>query len=470
MKICYYAWSSYSEFSLLIHKELLNREIEYSAVFVVNNLKEKRAVLKDCPKAKVYVASDYINENIKLFTYEKFVSLERKYSISSLWKLILSDRFLIDFPNDYVIQIGAGYLSFFENVFEKENPDIFFNEPIAVYSSYAAYFVGLHFGAKYLAPMTSRINDASHHYFVSDPYQLNTNFNKEYNHVPSSKEYYDQAVQYLKNFEEKSIKPELMVFTGRKPKIPLSSIRGFGIFLKGALIPKDNFDYINRNNYKRQFDSFVFYCRYQLIKKYFKEEHPDLNKKYVFVPLHYQPEASTLVCAAKYERQLFLIDSLAKSIPADTLLYVKEHYALLGHKKISFYTELKKYPNVRMINPWVDSHVLIKNSEAVVVLTGTAGFEAVLYRKPVILLGRIFYENAPGVVALNDIYDSYNDALARWQRPQREEVIAYLAESFRTMYEGCVYTIIPSTFHPENINKIVKSLLNQLTRMGLKSN
>lgn len=469
MKICYYAWASYAEFSLMIHKELLSRETGYSAVFVVNNLIEKNTILKDCPEAHVYVASEYIYENKELFTYEKFISLELKYSIGSLWKLILSDRFLINFPNDYVIQIGAGYLNFFENVFEIEKPDVFFNEPIAVYSSYAAYFVGRYFGVKYLSPMNTRYYDATHHYYLSDPFQLNMNFNNEYKSSLTNTEDYYMADMYLRDFEENALKPELMSFAIGKPRVPIvSSIRNLYSFLKGIKKPINKYDYINRGQLKRQFDSIIFYFRYLIIKKYFRLDKPNLNQKFVFVPLHYQPEASTLVCAPMYEKQIFLIDSLAKSIPADTLIYVKEHYAFLGHKKISFYRELYKYPNVRLINPWYDSHTLIKHSEAVVVLTGTAGFEAVLYRKPVILLGRIFYENAPGVIKLSNIFNSYGDALNNWEKPKREDVITYLAECFRTMYEGCAYTIIPSTIHSENIAKIGSSLLEQLKRMGIE--
>ena len=208
----------------------------------------------------------------------------------------------------------------------------------------------------------------------------------------------------------------------------------------------------------------VFFFRYQIIKRFFKKGLPDFERKYVFVPLHYQPEASTLVCAAKYEKQLFLIDSLSKSIPSDTLVYVKEHYALLGHKKIRFYEDLSKYPNVVLIDPWIDSHELIKKSEAVVALTSTAGFEAILYRKPVFVLGRIFYENAPGVIRLDDIYGEYNKKLSEWKRPSLEQVVLYLAECFRTMYEGCVYTVVPKTFNVENIKMVAGSILNQFKK------
>ena len=85
----------------------------------------------------------------------------------------------------------------------------------------------------------------------------------------------------------------------------------------------------------------------------------------------------------KYEKQLFFIDSWAKSLPADTVLYVKEHYAFLGNRDPHFYEELKQYPNVVIVDPWESSRKLIENAVAVTTLTGTAGWEAMLLRKPV---------------------------------------------------------------------------------------
>jgi capsule polysaccharide modification protein KpsS len=350
-------------------------------------------------------------------------------------------------------------------VFEKEQPAFFVNEVIAVYSSYAAYYVGLANNVKYITPMVTRTHDATHHYFVSDPFQLNINFNPNYKSDLPDNKYLLKAKNYLKEFETKSLKPNLMAFTGAKPKLSMSFIKSFYFFLKEYLNPPNKSDYINRYNYKTHINPIIFYLRYQIMKRYFKVDNPNLKKKYVFVPLHYQPEAATLVCAEKYEKQLFLLDSLAKSIPADTVIYVKEHYALLGHKQISFYKEIIKYPNIFLVNPWFDSHLLIKNAEAVVALTGTAGFEAVLYRKPVILLGRIFYENAPGIIQLEDIYGSYKKALASWRQPTREEIELYLAECFRTMYEGCVYTIVPEVFLTDNIKRVADSLLKQFVRL-----
>lgn len=464
MKICYYAWSSYTIFSIELHREILSRGIDYSAIFVVNNSKERDKVHKSFPEARVYLATEFLEKNHERFTILEFINCEKRFKIESLWGLVLSDRFLHDQPYDYVIKIATGYLKFFEMIFNEEHPDFFFNEVVAVFSSYAAYYVGKAYGVKYVAPMATRTHGSSHHYFVSDPFQLNMNFNPDYNVATITPKYIEKAREYIKEFELNALKPELMAYTGVRPKFGLSFIKSFIFFIFGALHPRNQYDYINRFNYKSHVNPMVFFFRYQIIKRFFKKGLPDFERKYVFVPLHYQPEASTLVCAAKYEKQLFLIDSLSKSIPSDTLVYVKEHYALLGHKKIRFYEDLSKYPNVVLIDPWIDSHELIKKSEAVVALTSTAGFEAILYRKPVFVLGRIFYENAPGVIRLDDIYGEYNKKLSEWKRPSLEQVVLYLAECFRTMYEGCVYTVVPKTFNVENIKMVAGSILNQFKK------
>jgi capsule polysaccharide export protein KpsC/LpsZ len=172
------------------------------------------------------------------------------------------------------------------------------------------------------------------------------------------------------------------------------------------------------------------------------------------------------VCAQKYEKQLYFIDSWAKSLPADTLLYVKEHYALVGHRELSFYDELKKYPNVVLVDPWESSSDLLDNCVAVTTLTGTAGWEGMLMRKPVFMGGSIFYETAPGIIKVDDIYNNYIEKLCSWKKPKREDVIKYLSEYMSNIYEGSVYFANKQCLEKENIEKIVDSLINYLMEVN----
>ena len=201
-------------------------------------------------------------------------------------------------------------------------------------------------------------------------------------------------------------------------------------------------------------NDYKFYLRYNYCKRFYQKA--DYKKKYIYYPLHFQPEASTLVCAEKYEKQLFFIDSWAKSLPADTVLYVKEHYAVLGHRSISFYKELKKYPNVVLIDPWESSRKLMQNAVAVTTLTGTAGWEAMLLQKPVFIGGNIFFENAPGVIKVDDMFENYLPKMKTWKKPSDEAVIKYLCAYFRVIKPGVDWYADSD----DNIHLIVDSLMS----------
>jgi capsule polysaccharide modification protein KpsS len=311
--------------------------------------------------------------------------------------------------------------------------------------------------------MVARGKDATHHYFLVDPFQLNAYFGR-------SKETYTnylvEAERFLGEFEQKNPKPSNMIYSGQLPKFKVRYCILPLYWLYHRFNPKLNnkYSYMYYEGYKKIFSKLQFYFRYQLSRKNYNQ--PDYARKYVYYPLHYQPEASTIVCAQKYEKQLFYIDSWAKSLPADTMLYVKEHYAVLGHRELSFYKELRKYPNVVLIDPLVDTFSLIKNSVAVTTLTGTAGWEAMLLRKPVFLGGRIFYEDAPGVIKVNDIYENYLPLLQSWKQPSREDVIEYLARYLSTLRKGWVYAASSSVYDGDNMHYLAISLVEYLKGQG----
>ncbi|WP_319475397.1 hypothetical protein [Marispirochaeta aestuarii] len=129
---------------------------------------------------------------------------------------------------------------------------------------------------------------------------------------------------------------------------------------------------------------------------------PDLNKKYIYFPLHFQPERSSCPEGSVYTDQQILIQMIADRLPPDTYLYVKEHpsqYMMtrgpLGRRP-SFYTDIRTISKVILVDDFISSNLLIKNSIAVVTLTGTAGLEALLRGKPALVFGYAWYRHLPG--------------------------------------------------------------------------
>ena len=470
MKICFLARPSFDVYSTELYKGLLAKDPSMIGIFITTNKKETNNVanyINGFKVNKIYEVSDFLRNHWKEFSLELLCEYEKKYQCAPIWKYIYTDRFLIHRDYDYCVKIAAGLFSFFEYVFTSERPDFYYSECISTLQCYIGYLVGKKMRVKYITQTCARGSlDSSYHYFTMDPYQHNIELNSNYNHEKYSKEEMQRADKYLSEFENKDISPSVMQLVKTKPSLNKDFFLAPFKYIKRKLDfdANDPYSYMYYKDYSDKWNPIKFYIRYRRLKKYFQR--PDYNRKYVYYPLHYQPESSTCVCAEKYEKQLFYIDSWAKSLPADTVLYVKEHYALLGHKDLQFYRELEKYPNVYFIDPWESSRKLILSSVAVTTLTGTAGYEAMLLRKPVFLGGDIVYENAPGVIKVRDIYGNYLPLMANWKQPSRDDVKKYLCACFRSYHKGNVCCQNYHWLLTENIDDITDSLYQKCVELS----
>lgn len=147
------------------------------------------------------------------------------------------------------------------------------------------------------------------------------------------------------------------------------------------------------------------------LKKYYNSlvSNPDLTVPYIVFYLHYQPELTSSPAGDIFVDQRLCIDVLAKHIPAGYYIYVKEHPSQFyahneGHtsRMPDFYDDLITYPQVRLLPAHFDPFLLIKNSRAVSTINGTAGWEAMVLGKPVIIFGLAWYERYQGVLKIVD--------------------------------------------------------------------
>ncbi|MEK7598938.1 MAG: hypothetical protein AAB474_00595 [Patescibacteria group bacterium] len=122
---------------------------------------------------------------------------------------------------------------------------------------------------------------------------------------------------------------------------------------------------------------------------------PDLEEDFAFFPMHLEPEMSISLFAPFYTDQLWLIKQIARSLPIACKLYVKEHPAMFGYRTRRFYKELKKIPNVRLVDPSLESFPITKNAKLIITINSTAGWEAVLLKKPAVTFGNVFYNALP---------------------------------------------------------------------------
>jgi hypothetical protein len=168
----------------------------------------------------------------------------------------------------------------------------------------------------------------------------------------------------------------------------------------------------------------------------------DFKGPFIFVALHYQPEQTTSPTGSVFVDQAVMIDMLARSVPADWLIYVKEHPfqffpSSLGERSrsVEFYDDLLAHPNVRLV-PWsVSPFELIDHAQAVATVTGTTGIEAALRGRPVLAFGYAWYRDCEGVFYTPDVASlcAALDQIAGGYRVDRRRVRFYL----RAVQDAC---------------------------------
>lgn len=121
------------------------------------------------------------------------------------------------------------------------------------------------------------------------------------------------------------------------------------------------------------------------------------GKKYAMYFLHVQPEITVEGMAFDYQDQVSTLRNVLASLPADTILVVKEHSPMLGYRPLEFYSQLLHMPGLIFADTNEDSHQLITHASVVVTLTGTVALEAILYGIPAVVLGSIYFDGFNGV-------------------------------------------------------------------------
>ena len=192
--------------------------------------------------------------------------------------------------------------------------------------------------------------------------------------------------------------------------------------------------------------------------------------------LHYQPEYTVDALGRFYADQVSLIHNIAAALPAGMHLVVKEHPAMVGLRPPSFYRRIQANTNVRLVHHAIDSRELIRQSEIVFTIVGTAALEAMFIGRPAIMFGQYAFANT-NLISYCDSYwrlpGMIQERLA--ESPTDEDVrrhaMALLAAKFQTSRAG----LLPLSAEAidawdqdrGNYGLVMASFIEELTARGI---
>lgn len=358
---------------------------------------------------KIWFYHDHINKKQNL-DIDYLTNFETNYDIN-LWQMAINDRIFYKynpfhkFTRQEILSILEQECKLFEQIIDEIKPNFLITQDGGLRQDHLFYELCM---KKNIHVITINIAKIAGGCYLSQ--QIHTIDNlKSLDAVKAKGRSVNELQRKLKN---SSLSVSLMDFTNktRSSKLALFKAAFQLLFMSSNSNLRTHYTYYGRTKLRLLVNEFlnifkVKYRNYYLNKhSYHKIE----DEKFIYLPLHQEPERSLLLDAPFYTDQIETTKNVAKSIPVNHVLYVKEHPTqgrARGWRPVSDYKEILAIPNVKMIHPSIPSDELIKKSSLVISVGGTASFEAAFYEKPSIMFADLGYTILPSVFQIKSFDD-----------------------------------------------------------------
>lgn len=358
---------------------------------------------------KMFYYNDYINSSFEKHDIKFLTDFEKKYDIN-IWKMVLTDRVFIEYNKYYnfsyneILSIFQYGCKFLEGIIEEIKPDILLSDVSAFHQDLILQKICKKKKIKIMIPYRSRFGGLS---VISE----------EVDTIDDIKNYENKETRdYMKELQELSKK------YSKEQKILARNFRSSTTKrLKAGL---RFLILVNNKQYRKYFSNWGktplavinveirTYFAKKIRKKFLDKNALKTinNEKFVYFPLHFEPERSLLFAAPYFVNQLEVITQIAKSLPVGYVLFVKEHPLMksMGWRPRKFYREILNLPNVKLFHPSVSNEEMVKKSSLIITIAGTAGMDAILNNKPSIVFADTIYSNLSAVTKVKNVEELPN--------------------------------------------------------------
>lgn len=313
---------------------------------------------------------------------------------------------------DYVQRLLVNIVTFLEHAFKTRHIQAVVCQTADTLFSHVVFKVAQHLGIRVFAitPAWLLENDAEGGYFSSNEWmeseRMIASCSQFASHVLSPEETsrvrsFAEAVKGFKNKTSfiKKNRERNAGFTALSP-----NVSRLPTYLRRNAKRNPDVEYIKISPVLKVKANLLRVWRKFFNQKYFgPKDCRAVPGRSVFFAFQYQPEQSTLSQGLWYANQIALVENISKSLPFGYTLVIKEHPWGRGARPTWQYRHLARLYNVRFCD--APSKEIIQKVEAVIAISGTVGFEALIFDKPTVVLGRSFFTHCDLFYRLGSIQE-----------------------------------------------------------------
>ena len=344
-----------------------------------------------------------------------------------------SDRFLTRrFDYSKRLEILGKEISFWSKILDDQKPDLIVNEVCTIEFMEVLYIEAKKRGIEY-KPFLYGFQD-NYAYWLSSPFNSEIS-DEKWRGVIITEEIKKKANDFCDALIEKRYRPYYV--RNLNNNVFRSILAGFHGYLEVQIRAIRHIGHFYYEDY-RQIWSGWMRARFARLFRHYDHFEDVKETEYVFFPLHYVPEATISYFSEFYSNQSSVIEEVAKCLKTNQRLVVKEHPQQVGVLLTREYDDVKKRnPNIIYLPGSIISNDIINNCKLIVTITGTAGFEGMILGKPVITLGKVFYNHCSQVNRVAS-YAELKQMIRNenYKVPNNDEVRHFVSEFFALQEPG----------------------------------
>ena len=377
---------------------------------------------------KTWYIFDNILKNHKS-NMENLVKFEKNYGVN-LWNLAINERHfyrfnLEKFSDEQILSILEQGCTLFEKIIDEIKPDFLITKWASRHYHQLLIDLCVKKGVKVIQLGQPKIG---YKMLISqDPSKIDGVINL--NHVTTKNRSFEELQKFIKKFNMTKHQKEFD--TKKQTKLGFLNTGIEYIFSKNDL-DDNHYDYFFGSGKWKNIRYILTSPNKRKSRKKFLDSLTENipSKPFVYYPLAVDMERNLLINAPFYTNQIEIIRHIAKSLPINYTLVVKENPAQVSRdwRSLSDYKEIMEIPNVLLINPNVSYDELLKKSSLVMLIGGTTGFEAAFYGKSSITFSDMIYSLLPSVFRvknLEELPDLIQSALM--YKPESDSLDKYLS-------------------------------------------